>query len=301
MEHLRRYTPLVDDPDAFLAAADRPLPKAVWANTLRLPAEEAEGWVRRRCPEAEPLSGIGGAWRIPAGAGRAGKWPEFALGLIHTQEEVSLWPVWALDPRPGEAILDMCAAPGSKTARTAVVMGDSGSLLANDRKGPRLQGVQDITARLGLTSVMAVCGDGARIPGEARFDRVLVDAPCTGEGTTRKSAGGNTGLRERDDWHKMAAIQKGLLRRAVELVRPGGVVVYSTCTYAPEENEAVLSGIYPEKAAIEPLDMPSGVRVDPGVPEWEGQRFREDVGNAVRFWPHHNDTGGFFVARLRRL
>ncbi len=299
MDRLRRYAPIVDDLDAFLAAAGRPLPKVVWANTVRTTAAAVAEWLPRRCPEAVPVPGVDGAWRVPPDA-RAGKWPEFALGLIHTQEEVSLWPVWALDPQPGEAILDMCAAPGSKTARIAVAMSDAGSLMANDRKGQRLPGVQDITARLGLTAVMAACGDGARIPGEARFDRVLVDAPCTGEGTTRKSAGGNTERGGRDDWDKMAAIQKGLLRRAVELTRPGGIVVYSTCTYAPEENEAVVSGIYPEKAVIEPLVLPEGIRAAPGVPEWRGQRYRDDIGNAVRFWPHHNDTGGFFVARFRR-
>ena len=229
MEHLQRYTDLVDDPAAFLEAAGRPLPKVVWANTVRTPAETVAGWIGRRSPEARRLPWLDATWRVPAETSRAGKWPEFALGLIHTQEEVSLWPVWALDPQPGEAVLDMCAAPGSKSARIAVTMGDAGMVLANDRKWPRLQGVQDIAARMGLTSLAAACGDGAQIPGEARFDRVLVDAPCTGEGTSRKSPG----RRKRDqdnEWAKMSALQKGLLRRAVELVKPGGVVVYSTCT-----------------------------------------------------------------------
>ena len=300
MEHLRRYTALVDEPDAFLDAAARPLPKVVWANTVRTSAEALAAWLPRRSPEARRLDTLAGTWRIPAGTARAGKWPEFALGLIHTQEEVSLWPVWALDPQPGEAVLDLCAAPGSKTARMAVAMGDSGRIVANDRKWPRLQGIQDITSRMGLTCVAATCGDGARFPGEACFDAVLVDAPCTGEGTSRKD--GRRDERPRsDEWHKLAPIQKGLLRRAVELTRPGGRIVYSTCTYAPEENEAVLSGIYPEKATIEPLNFPEGVLVAPGITEWEGAAFRPDVANAARFWPHLNDTGGFFVAQLRRL
>jgi len=300
MEHLRRYAPLVDDPEAFLAAAAQPLPKVVWANTVRCTAEEVAGWIGQRAPEAVRVPFLDATWKLPAGSARAGKWPEFALGLIHTQEEVSLWPVWALDPQPGEAVLDLCAAPGSKTARLAVTMGDRGQVVANDRKWSRLQGVQDIASRMGLTSVVAVHGDGTQFPGEARFDRVLVDAPCTGEGTSRKS-GGEGAPQRRREWHKLAQLQKGLLRRAVALTRPGGTIVYSTCTYAPEENEAVLDAIYPEKAAIEPLTVPAGVNVAPGVTEWEGSRFRPDVANAIRFWPHLNDTGGFFVARLRRL
>lgn len=299
MESLRRYAAIVDDTEAFLAACAAPLPRVVWVNPVRLSEGEAAGTMARRCPAAERLPYLDGAWRVPPDAARPGKWPEFALGLIHTQEEVSLWPVAVLEPRPGEAVLDMCAAPGNKTARVAAAMGDAGAVLANDRKWPRLQGIQDIAARLGLTSIMAAHGDGARIPGTARFDRVLVDAPCTGEGTTRKSRG--EAPDRRSDYARMQALQKGLLRRAVELTRPGGVVVYSTCTYAPEENEAVLDAIYPEKAAIEPVALPPQVTVDPGVTQWQGASYRPDVANAIRFWPHHNDTGGFFVARLRRL
>ena len=85
------------------------------------------------------------------------------------------------------------------------------------------------------------------------------------------------------------------------MTRPGGVVVYSTCTYAPEENEAVLSAIDPSHALIEPIVAPDGLSVTPGILSWNGASFREDVVNAARIWPHHNDTGGFFVARLRRL
>ena len=299
MDALRRYAPIVDDLEAFLASAVAPLPKVVWANRVRLSDTAMAEVMARRCPEGEALSYLDSTWRVPAEGVRPGKWPEFALGLVHTQEEVSLWPVIVLDPRPGEAVLDLCAAPGNKTARMAVAMADGGSVLANDRKWSRLQGVQDIVARLGLTSVMASHVDGTQFPGEARFDRVLVDAPCTGEGTSRKSRG--DAVDPSSDYFKMQRLQKGLLRRAVELTRPGGVIVYSTCTYAPEENEAVLDGIYAEKAAIEPIGMPAEVTVDPGIIEWQGEQYRDDVANAIRFWPHHNDTGGFFVARLRRL
>ena len=299
METLRRYAPIVDDLEAFLAAAAAPMPRVVWANAVRLGDDQTAEIMARRCPQAEALPYLADTWRVPPDSARPGKWPEFALGLVHTQEEVSLWPVVVLGPQPGEAVLDLCAAPGNKTARLAVAMEDAGSVLASDRKWSRLQGVQDIVARMGLTSVMASHADGTQFPGQARFDRVLVDAPCTGEGTTRKSRGQAPELR--NDYHKLQTIQKGLLRRAVELTRPGGVIVYSTCTYAPEENEAVLDGIYPEKAAIEPIDLPPQVTVDAGVTEWQGATYRPDVANAIRFWPHHNDTGGFFVARLRRL
>ena len=299
MQQLQRYSAIVDDPEAFLRCADEPLPRAVWVNTLRAPADDAAAWIRERCPEAEPLPWLPATWRVPPGTA-AGKWPEFALGLLHTQEEVALWPVMALDPQPGEAVLDMCAAPGNKTAQIAVAMGDRGYILANEISRKRLESLQNNIARMGLSSVAVSHGSGTEIRGEGRFDRVLVDAPCTCEGTTRKRPGRQASSTE-DDWHKMAALQKGLLRRAVALTRPGGSVVYSTCTYAPEENEGVLSGVDPEQAVIEPLRGAFAERGDAGITAWEGSEFRRDVVHAARFWPHHNDTGGFFVARLRRL
>ncbi len=299
MRHLRRYLGMVDDPEAFLEASSRPLPKAVWVNTLRTTPEQVAGWIRKRCPHALSLGWTQCAWRLPPET-PVGKWPEFALGLVHVQEEVALWPVKVLDPQPGEAVLDLCAAPGNKTAQIAVAMRDAGAVLTNEINAQRLEAIQNLANRLGLTSVGTTYGNGARVPGEGRFDRVLVDAPCTCEGTSRKA-----GRRERDaappDWEKMAALQKGLLRRAVELARPGGTIVYSTCTYAPEENEGVLHAVDPRRAAIEPVQARGALRAEPGIGEWRGVRFREDVVNAARVWPHHNDTGGFFVARLRRL
>ncbi|MEB3211889.1 MAG: hypothetical protein VKL39_11070, partial [Leptolyngbyaceae bacterium] len=98
---------------------------------------------------------------------------------------------------------------------------------------------------------------------------------------------------------RLVPIQQQLLSRALDLVKPGGVVVYSTCTFAPEENEAVLDAVLGDRAVVEPFDIP-GLRHCPGLQAWQTQSFREDLGHAHRYYPHLNDTGGFFVARLRR-
>lgn len=300
MEHLRRYAPIVDDPEAFLAAAARPLARVVWANPLRGDPDQIGELVRRRCPEARPLGWYPHAWRLPADA-RPGTWLEHMLGLIYGQEEAALWAALLLDPRPGERVLDLCAAPGGKAARIAVAMGDHGTLVANDRQLGRLAGLRRTFDRLGVTCAVVTREDGACYPGEpGTYDRVLVDAPCTCEGTSRKPRGRR---RAGDAAHRtsIVQVQKALLRRAARLTRPGGRIVYATCTYAPEENEAVLDALAPDLAVIEPVEPPPGLRTAPGVPAWEGRTFRPDVVHAARLWPHHNDTGGFFVARLRRL
>lgn len=299
MADLARYLALVDEPEAFLACASRPLPRVVWVNTVLTSVAAMQTVLDQRAPTAAPVPGLPGAWRLPADA-KPGKWPEFHLGLLHAQEEVALWPVHVLDPQPGERVLDLCAAPGNKAVRIAVAMGDNGQVWANDSHSRRVDAVSQLAVRLGLTSLVVTVADGATLADNERFDRVLVDAPCSCEGTTRKRLRRREAERP-DDWHGMAVQQSALLQRAVELTRPGGVIVYSTCTYAPEENEGVLDRLNPEQVRIEPTHAAIAARAEPGIQQWRGRRFRADVVNSARFWPHHNDTGGFFVARLHRL
>lgn len=301
LDHLRRYAPIVDDLDAFLCAADRPLPRVVWANPLHGDPVEIGARVRAECPEAEPIAWRSHTWRLPP-AERPGRWPLHTLGGIYGQEEAALWAGDLVGARPGERILDLCASPGGKTAQIAVAMGDDGTLLANERSRGRLPALRHTLDRLGITCAIVTQYDGVRFPTiEGGFDRVLVDAPCTCEGTTRKSAGGRRTAPSAGYRESITQVQRALLRAGVRLTKPGGTIVYATCTYAPEENEATLDAIPPDAAVVEPIEPPAGLRVTPGLAAWEGRRFRPDVVHAARLWPHHNDTGGFFVARLRRL
>ncbi len=299
VEHLRRYEPLVDDIDALLEACTRPLHRCVWVNPLLAGDHDLAGVITARAPGAEPLSWLPGAWRLPART-RPGNWPEYRLGWLHGQEEAALWAAHALDPRPGQRVLDQCAAPGNKTAQLAVLMGDRGLVVANEKKRERLTSLRHNLDRLGVTSAIVTRADGRHITDELGFDAVLADVPCSCEGTSRKPDGRRW---QHDEAYRdsIAQTQKALLRRAIALTRPGGTVVYSTCTFAPEENECVLDAIEPRDAVIEPLVPPAGLVTAPGVTSWQGRRYRPDVAHALRIWPHHNDTGGFFVARLRRL
>ena len=298
MDVLDRYAGLVDDEAAFLAACDRPLPRCVRVNTIKATMSRATAaldeagidWTRRDWhPEL---------LEVDADApGRS--WPYY-LGWLHGQEEVSALPAVALDARPGERVWDACAAPGSKASQLAAGMADSGRLVANDASLGRLAALRSNLDRLGVTNA-AVTNQDARVfslePFDgAAFDRTLVDAPCSGEGTVRKDP---TAL---DDWSErylddIAEVQAGILRRAVEVTRPGGVVVYATCTFAPEENEAVLDRVLAEAACeVVPFDCP--LASAPGITAWRGREYDPSVRQASRIWPHFNDTGGFFVARL---
>jgi len=294
----QRYLSLVDDQGAFLAACERPLPLVVWANPLAMDPAVVEAALFSAFPDAEPVSWRPHTWRLPPEA-KVGNWPMHVVGGLYVQEEAAAFAGDVVDAQPGERILDLCAAPGGKTAQMAIAMGDRGTIVANDRRIGRLASLRRTVGRLGLTSVTVTCHDGIRFPQETLFDRVLVDAPCTCEGTARKSGRRSRNPDERYR-NTVVQIQKALLRRALSVTKPGGRVVYSTCTFAPEENEYVLDAIDPSLASIEPI-APMGLTVAPGLCEWRGRYLRPDIRHAARVWPHQNDTGGFFVACLRRL
>ncbi len=152
--------------------------------------------------------------------------------------------------------------------------------------------------RLGHTNVITIAADGRELPDTAQFDRVLVDAPCSAEGNLRRQGGGG-GKHPADFRRYVSGLQEGLLRQAIRLTRPGGTVVYSTCTFAPEENEAVVDRVLADSPVeIERirLDLPHA----PGLDSWKGHTFAPAMADAWRVYPHHMDSGGLFMARLRR-
>jgi NOL1/NOP2/sun family putative RNA methylase len=313
MNPLQRYEELVPDADAFYAACERPLPSVVRVNTIKATVERARRALDEEGVEYESADWHPGVFRL-ARREPGTNWPYFH-GWLHGQEEVSMLPALVLDPQPGERVWDAAAAPGSKATQIAALMDDEGVLVANDNNLGRLSALRHNAERLGVTNVAVTNQDarnfslkpfGATSGGAAgdavgdavfdQFDRTLVDAPCSCEGTCRKNPD------TLDKWsidhvHSVAGIQKGILRRAVQATRPGGVVVYSTCTFAPEENEAVLDhAVEAEDCRVVPAELP--IDSAPGVTEWEGEQFHPDVEHAHRVYPHQNDTGGFFVAKL---
>ena len=295
---LSRYESLVDDFDAFLAACERPLPSVVRVNTIKTTVERARAALDEQGVGYEPTEWHPGVLRLDSNSpGRT--WGAFH-GWLHGQEEVSALPAVVCDPRPGERIFDACAAPGGKATQLAALADDAGLGVANDRNLGRLSALRFNAERLGVTS-MAVTNRDARNfslkPFDFdSFDRALCDVPCSCEGTIRK----NPDALEQwslDYVKGIAGTQKAILRRAVQATRAGGTVVYSTCTFAPEENEAVLDSVLAhENCRL--TDFPCGLETRPGITEWQGERFDASVRRAKRIYPHLNDTGGFFCAKL---
>ncbi len=297
-----RYRDIIDDWSAFTDALARPLPPVIWANTLLTSGERGAVALARQGSAAEPLAWHPGGFRLPAGT-RPGKTLGFLTGQYHVQEEVSLLPVALLDPQPGERLLDLCAAPGNKTVQAAVRMRDRGTVIANDKSRRRLGVTRRNVARLGITCVAATVADGSSLPRRCGlFDRVLADVPCTCEGTTRRNP--EIALRRQLSPADQGRKQLKLLRKAVQHTRPGGRVVYSTCTFAPEENEMVVDALLrvspPDSLQLLPARV-AGFRCSAGLTAWHGRSFDPRLERTLRVFPHHNDTSGFFVAVLEKV
>ncbi len=216
------------------------------------------------------------------------KLPFLTEGWVSVQDASTALPVLALDPRPGEWILDMTAAPGGKTGYIAEQMQNDGFVLAMDRHFSRIKLTRDNMRRLGYTCVRSVAADAFQLPVSREFDRILLDAPCSGFGVLSKRVDLKW-KRTLQDIQNMKRIQLGLLEVAAHTVKPGGVVVYSTCTIELEENDRVVEAFLENHPEFQ-LD-----NLTPFIPEkyLDGPYF-------VRTFPHKHPMDGSFVARLKR-
>lgn len=300
LHHLLRYRDIIPEWDAFVATLEAPQAPVVWTNTLRSTPRELTERLAREGIEAEPLAWNSEAFRLPVET-RPGRSLLFLSGQYHVQEEVSLVPVVLLDPRPGERLLDLCAAPGNKTLQAAVRMANTGSILANDLNEHRIGVIRRNIDRLGVSCIAISATDAGNLPRDCGlFDRVLADVPCSCEGTSRRNPEVLTRVSAAG---QKAGAQLAILRKALAKCQVGGRVVYSTCTYAPEENEAVvdraLREAEPGSFRMLPARLP-GLRVEPGLDAWKGETFLPELRQAARIYPHLNNSGGFFVSVLER-
>ena len=256
---------------------------------------EAKGWILKPIPWCKE-----GFWIEHPDRRDVGNLFEHHIGKIYVQEAASMIPPLILNPQPNEIVLDLCAAPGSKTTQMGAMMHNTGLIIANDYKGQRLQSLGINIQRSGLTNVLISLMHGKRFY-QFQFDKILVDAPCSGTGTIRKS------LKTINIWNpvmitKLAKQQKELAHRAFENLRPGGEMVYSTCSVEPEEDEGVVSYLLQtfSNAEIVKIKLP-GLKTTSAITEFNGETYDQRVKYTLRIWPQDNDTEGFFVAKIRKV
>ncbi|MFZ5801567.1 MAG: RsmB/NOP family class I SAM-dependent RNA methyltransferase [Candidatus Omnitrophota bacterium] len=224
-------------------------------------------------------------------------------GEIYVQSLSSMIPPQVLDPRPGERILDMTAAPGSKTTQMAVLMEGRGQILANDNSRVRFFKMKANIEQQGAPNIELSLRPGESFgrhsPG--RFDKVLLDAPCSTEGKFYTAKPSSFAYWSPAKVREMVSKQKRLFFSAVHALRAGGLLVYSTCTFAPEENEGVIDWAlekFGESLSVEPIELSLPNRMD-GITDWERGHYAPAVRETCRILPTET-MEGFFVAKLRK-
>ncbi len=224
---------------------------------------------------------------------------EHALGYIYVQEAASMIPPIVLDPKPSELVLDMCASPGSKTTQIASMMQNKGLIVANDIEIERLKALGINMQRCGAINSIITLSAG-RYFKDMKFDKISVDAPCSGTGTIRKS------FKTLQMWNpnmikRLAITQKQLLENAFKNLKDNGTLVYSTCSLEPEENEAVVDFLLNkyDNASLEDIEL--NIKRSPSILRFEDNSYNQEIKKCLRLWPQDNDTEGFFVAKVRKL
>jgi 16S rRNA (cytosine967-C5)-methyltransferase len=274
---------------SLLSANNTPAPTYLRVNTLKATPNEVRAKLKQEGIESSPGLYLEEALKT-SGSSALVRSRAFSDGLFMIQDEASMLPARVLDPKPKETVLDVCSAPGSKSMHLAELMGDEGRVISADVNPNRLKLVSENKKRLGISSVEIICMD-AKLAGNTirqQVDRILVDAPCSGFGTIRR----NPDLkwrRTQKDVETLRELQCDILEGVIGLLKPGGVMVYSTCTTEEEENEIQVRRLlerHPE------LDLDDPARLLP-----EGLR-PATHDKMISTYPHINEIDGFFIARL---
>lgn len=308
IERMQKLLGKRKDFEEYIKILEQEPVRSIRCNTLKISAKDLKkrltekGWEIKQPFEKHPEIMI---IENELGPGELGRSLEHLLGYYYIQEIASMLPVIALNPKPNDIVLDLCSAPGSKTTQIAAKMENTGTIIANEVSLGRIKILASNTERCGVTNTIITRKDGYVLcqkmeKQEMKVDKILVDAPCSGEGTLRSSP------KTYKMWNirsigSLSKIQKGLLISAINLLKPNGEIVYSTCTHSPEENEEVIDFVLKEfgdKIKVEKIQLPIIPRA--GITKWEEKEYAEDVKLSCRIYPQDNNTEGFFIVKFRR-
>lgn len=291
---VERYSSLTDFEKFKKASLERKR-KAIRVNTIKISVSEFK---KRVDLKLKQIPWCEEGFFVESLRTDLGNLPEHGLGYFYVQEASSMVPVEILKPKKRDFILDVAAAPGSKTTQIAAKLGGSGFIVANDNNYNRMKALTMNLQRSGVINYISTLMEGRFIKGE--FDKILLDAPCSGTGTLSKSP--QTLL----EWNpygirRLAGLQKQLIKNAFDNLKKGGCLVYSTCTLEPEEDEGVVSYLLDRfsNAEIQKVSL-DGLRASKAVTSFCNKEFNSGVKKCLRIWPQNNKTDGFFVAKIKK-
>ena len=275
-----------EEAERFLASNNEIAPLTIQVNPLKTTTESLTEELRQAGIEVHPHAWVPDCLEL-SGTGDLTALPAFRDGKFLVQDPAARLVSLIANIRPGLKVLDVCAAPGGKSLSAAFAMTGQGDILSCDLHENKLKRIQESADRLGADIITTRAADGRVFQSEweAAFDVVLVDAPCSGLGIIRKKP--DTRYKKADDLFTLPVIQSAILNNSARYVRPGGTLVYSTCTILPEENEQVTQAFLAEHTdfTMSPIELPQPVGTTSG---------------ALTLWPQRHDTDGFYICRMTR-
>lgn len=291
---------LGDDYDAFLKSYENPRTYGLRVNTAKLSCQEFEALSPFKL---QPIPWISNGYFYNEES-RPARCPYYQAGLYYLQEPSAMTPASRLPIEPGDFVLDLCAAPGGKATALGAALNDTGFLLANDISTSRARALLRNLELFGIKNMLVTDEKPAKLAQRfpSFFNKILLDAPCSGEGMFRKEEA------LARDWTpeksaELSDIQKDLVLKAADMLRPGGMLLYSTCTFAPCEDEEVVAYLLSERPDMELIEMPGYEGFSAGRPKFAGAAAAfdsEELRKCVRIFPHKMDGEGHFLALFRK-
>ncbi|PKR83675.1 RsmF rRNA methyltransferase first C-terminal domain-containing protein [Heyndrickxia camelliae] len=288
---------LKDEFDDFLQSYEEPKIQGLRINTLKLSIDD---FLSINPFTLEPIPWVNGGFFYQE-ENRPGKHPYHEAGLYYIQEPSAMAVGEIVDPQPGEKVLDLCAAPGGKSTHMAAKMQQQGLLISNEVYPARAKILSQNVERMGIKNAIVTNETPAKLAERFPnfFDRIMVDAPCSGEGMFRKDPGA------REEWsienvEVCAERQLDILGHAATMLRPGGRLVYSTCTFSPEENEGVISQFLKQDSRFEIENVQVYPGFDHGRKEWVSDA-AVNMEKTIRIWPQQVRGEGHYIAVLRKI
>ncbi len=289
----------IDETIKLLEANERQLTPSIRVNTLKIKINELKERLEHKGFELEPIECVSYGFKVLNVPLNLGSLHEFLQGYYYLQNVASMLPAIILDPSPEDIVIDMCAAPGSKATQLAQIMNNKGTLILIDKNKKRIPSLEINLRRMAISNSIVLNFNSINLEKlKIKADKILLDAPCTGEGLIRQDLSRKKS-KKLEDIQKMASIQRKLLLAGLNALKPKGKLLYSTCSIGPEENELVVDSVLENKHnfSIIKISEQYGVK---GITEVYGNTCKRDMKFSQRFYPHIHDTIGFFICLITK-